>query len=72
MCIRDSIKRLAALPTEGTKSVAVICPSFVADCLESLEEVGLQGKELFLRSGGDRLTLISCPNGSSTLARALL
>lgn len=68
----ELIKRLAALPTEGTKSVAVICPSFVADCLESLEEVGLQGRELFLRSGGDRLTLVSCPNGSSTLARALL
>lgn len=65
-------KRLAALPAEGHRRVAVICPSFVTDCLETIQEVGIQGRDLFLASGGESLTLISCPNASTSLAEALL
>ena len=65
-------KRLVALPDEGVKRVAVLCPSFVADCLETIEEVGIDGRRTFLEAGGEELTLIPCPNGSSTLACALL
>lgn len=65
-------KRLAALPGEGVRRVAVLCPSFVADCLETLEEVGIDGRRIFHEVGGEELTLIPCPNGSPTLARVLL
>lgn len=64
-------KRLVALPGEGHRRIAVICPSFVTDCLESIEEVGIQGRDLFLAAGGESLTLISCPNASPSLAEAL-
>lgn len=46
----------------GTKKLLVICPAFVADCLETLEEIGMRGRESFLECGGQELTLISCMN----------
>lgn len=64
--------RLRALPHEGVKRVAVICPTFVADCLETIEEVGIQGRKLFMEAGGEQFTLISSPNASPTLAAAFL
>lgn len=51
--------RLAA---SGVKRLLVICPSFVSDCLETLEEIGLRGRESFLSAGGTELTLIPCLN----------
>lgn len=45
-------KRLKALPKQGVESVDVVCPGFAADCLETLEEVAMQNRELFLSSGG--------------------
>jgi ferrochelatase len=53
---------LEALAKSGTRHVAVMCPSFVADCLETLEEIGMDNKELFLESGGVSYTLAPCPN----------
>ena len=53
---------LAELPKRGIKTVAVACPSFVADCLETLEEIGIRGREEFQEAGGDELTLIPCLN----------
>ena len=53
---------LEALPGEGVKSVQVICPGFAADCLETLEEIALQYKELFLESGGERFEYIPALN----------
>ena len=46
----------------GTKKLLVICPAFVADCLETLEEIGLRGRESFIKSGGGDLTQIPCLN----------
>ena len=40
----------------------MICPAFVSDCLETLEEIGMRGKEAFLEAGGRELTLIPCLN----------
>ena len=42
--------------------MVVACPSFVADNLETLEEIGERGKEIFTKAGGEVLTLIPCLN----------
>lgn len=44
------------------KKLLVICPSFVSDCLETLEEIGIRGREAFQRAGGNELALIPCLN----------
>jgi ferrochelatase len=44
------------------KRLAVLCPAFVADCLETLEEIGIRGRDAFRAAGGDELTLIPCVN----------
>ena len=56
--------RLTQLPAEGVKKLLIVCPAFVSDCLETLEEIAIQGKESFLASGGETLTLIPCLNVS--------
>lgn len=56
--------RLAALPGEGVRRVAVLCPSFATDCLETLEEIGLRGAAAFRARGGEELTLVPCVNAS--------
>ncbi|MDE1463042.1 ferrochelatase [Spartinivicinus poritis] len=55
-------ERLVELAQQGVKRLLVICPSFVADCLETLEEIGIQGKEAFIEAGGELLTLVPCLN----------
>jgi len=46
----------------GIKDIKVMCPSFVSDCLETLEEIAIRGRESFIRAGGQSLTLIPCLN----------
>ena len=53
---------LEALPEAGVKSVQVICPGFSADCLETLEEIALQYKEVFIEAGGERFDYIPALN----------
>lgn len=53
------IERLAKA---GVKRLAVICPAFISDCLETLEEIGIRGRETFLQAGGEELTLVPCLN----------
>ena len=55
-------KRLEELPGEGVKKLLIVCPAFVADCLETLEEIAEEGKESFLHSGGEKFELIPCLN----------
>ena len=50
------------MPSQGIKHVAVACPAFVVDNLETLEEMGMQGEETFLEAGGESFTLIPCIN----------
>jgi len=57
----DMLRSLAA---NGVKRVAVACPSFVADCLETLEEIALRGSDAFVRAGGEELTLIPSLNSN--------
>jgi ferrochelatase len=54
--------RLPQLANEGVKKLLVVCPAFVSDCLETLEEIEMRGKELFLDSGGESYTYIPCLN----------
>jgi protoporphyrin/coproporphyrin ferrochelatase len=54
--------RLSEMPKEGIKKLLILCPAFVSDCLETLEEMGEEGKEIFLHAGGEKFTLIPCLN----------
>lgn len=54
--------RFSAMPGEGVKKLAVVVPSFSADCLETIEEIGIRGQELFQEAGGDQLDLVPCLN----------
>jgi ferrochelatase len=55
---------LAGYPTHGVKRVAVAAPGFSADCLETLEELGIRGRESFLHAGGEKFALLDCLNDS--------
>lgn len=64
--------RLSELPHEGVRRVAVVCPGFVCDCLETLWEINIDGRAVFEKAGGDHLTFIPCPNDSDDMVRCLL
>ncbi|MGH8024893.1 MAG: ferrochelatase, partial [Limisphaerales bacterium] len=53
---------LAEFPGRGIKRLLVICPAFVADCLETLEEIAIRGKQTFLDAGGQAFEQIPCMN----------
>ena len=55
-------KTLEALPSKGVKNLLVICPGFASDCVETLEEISIQGKESFINNGGQNFDLIPCLN----------
>ena len=55
-------KTLEKLPKEGKKNVLTICPGFSSDCVETLEEILIQGKESFIKSGGENFDMIPCLN----------
>jgi protoporphyrin/coproporphyrin ferrochelatase len=55
---------LQRLPKAGVKRILVMCPSFLADCLETLEEIAVEAKETFLEAGGEHFEKIVCPNDS--------
>jgi ferrochelatase len=62
---------LAQLGKQGLRRVDVVCPGFVADCLETLEEIGIEGKTEFLKAGGKEFHAIACLNESDAWIRAL-
>ena len=55
---------LANYARQGVKSIAVAAPGFSADCLETLEELGIRGRETFLNAGGEQFALLDCLNDS--------
>jgi protoporphyrin/coproporphyrin ferrochelatase len=55
-------KILEKLPSQGIKKILVICPGFASDCVETLEEINIQGREIFLKNGGKNFDLIPCLN----------
>lgn len=63
---------LPLLAQQGVKRLAIACPSFVADCLETLEEIGLRAQKQWLDLGGEKLTLIPCVNHTDKWVEGLL
>ena len=55
---------LAAYPKDGVRRIAVAAPGFAADCIETLEELGIRGRDTFLLAGGQRFALLDCLNDS--------
>ncbi|MFL6752455.1 MAG: ferrochelatase [Sphingomicrobium sp.] len=55
---------LAAYPKKGVRRIAIAAPGFAADCIETLEELGIRGRDAFLSSGGERFALLDCLNDS--------
>lgn len=55
-------ERLQQLPSRGVKKLLVACPAFVGDCLETLEEIAMEGKKQFLDAGGEHFEMIPCLN----------
>jgi ferrochelatase len=51
---------LTALPSKGVKDILVLTPGFVVDCLETLEEIGMEGKEVFEQAGGEQSDVLPC------------
>ena len=58
-------KTLESLPKKGIKNLLVVCPGFASDCVETLEEINIQGRESFLDSGGENFDLVPCLNDNS-------
>jgi protoporphyrin/coproporphyrin ferrochelatase len=57
-------KTVEALARGGVKKLAIVCPGFAADCIETLEEIAQENKDIFLENGGARFSYISCLNDS--------
>lgn len=66
-----TLTTLQGYARKGVRRVDVICPGFVADCLETLEEIGIEGKEAFLAAGGKEFHFIPCLNERADWIRAL-
>lgn len=63
--------RLGELGKAGVKKLLVMCPAFVADCIETLEEIGDRGREQFIEAGGEALVLVPCLNDHPQWVQAL-
>ncbi len=53
---------LEQLPSQGIKNLAVVCPGFASDCIETLEEINMEGRACFLEAGGEKFTMVPCLN----------
>jgi len=65
-------REIDRLAREGTKRLAVLCPAFVADCLETLEEIGIRAREQFRAAGGEELVLVPSLNASDGWVNAVV
>ena len=64
-------KEIINFSKKGIKNIAILCPSFVADCLETLEEINLRARKSFLESGGESFTFIPCLNDDNNFIELL-
>lgn len=63
--------RLAEMPKEGIRKLLILCPAFVSDCLETLEEIAIRGRETFVAAGGEAYKMIPCLNVGPLWVQAL-
>jgi ferrochelatase len=63
---------LQALPTQGIKTIDIVCPGFAVDCLETLEEIAMENKSIFIEAGGNDYRYIPCLNDSQAHVNALI
>ena len=66
------VDTLEALPKEGVKTVDLICPGFAVDCLETLEEIAMENKHIFLEAGGKDYSYIPALNDSAANVEVML
>jgi protoporphyrin/coproporphyrin ferrochelatase len=57
-----TVEQLALFPKQGIKKLLIACPAFVSDCLETLEEIQLEGRETFMENGGEEFEVVPCLN----------
>ena len=62
---------LIGLAKNNTKNVVIMCPGFSSDCIETLEEINLRAKEVFLENGGENFLMVPCLNDSSSHIKLL-
>lgn len=65
-------KTIAEFPAQGVKKLLVLCPAFVSDCLETIEEIGVEAREIFRENGGEEFTLVPCLNDGQDWAQYLV
>ena len=68
-------KVLAAYPKDGVTRIAIAAPGFSADCVETVEELGIRGRETFMAAGGEQFARLECLNDSAegmTMLEALI
>jgi protoporphyrin/coproporphyrin ferrochelatase len=58
----STAEQLSLFPKQGIKKLLILCPAFVSDCLETLEEIEMEGRETFMENGGEEFTVIPCLN----------
>lgn len=58
----STAEQLSRFPKQGIKKLLILCPAFVSDCLETLEEIEMEGRETFMENGGEEFTVIPCLN----------
>ena len=63
---------IPALLRQGKKRLVVFCPAFVADCLETIEEIGMRARHDFVTAGGESLTLVPSLNSEADWAQAVV
>jgi protoporphyrin/coproporphyrin ferrochelatase len=66
------VDTLQALPTQGIKTIDIVCPGFAVDCLETLEEIAMENKSIFMEAGGSEYRYIACLNDSQAHVDALI
>jgi ferrochelatase len=66
-----TIETLSQMPARGIREVSVLCPGFAADCLETLEEIGMENRDAFLAAGGARYQYIPALNARADHVSAL-
>jgi ferrochelatase len=66
------VDTLQALPAQGIKTVDVVCPGFAVDCLETLEEIAITNKDIFIAAGGEQYRYIPALNDSNAQVQLII